>query len=79
MHLPAILCAIAHMQTSEGVWYPMGGTCVIARALARLAQVLGVRVRANRGIRRIVVDEGRVTAIITDHGEPVPVRGRLEC
>ena len=23
---PAILCGIAHMQTSEGVWYPIGGT-----------------------------------------------------
>ena len=22
---PAVLCSIAHMQTSEGVWYPMGG------------------------------------------------------
>src|SRR5215213_4342966 len=23
---PAVLCGIAHMQTSEGIWYPMGGT-----------------------------------------------------
>ncbi|HYH68352.1 MAG TPA: NAD(P)-binding protein, partial [Urbifossiella sp.] len=23
---PAVLCGIAHMQTNEGVWYPMGGT-----------------------------------------------------
>ena len=23
---PAVLCAIAHMQVGDGVWYPMGGT-----------------------------------------------------
>ena len=23
---PAVLCGIAHMQTKEGVWYPIGGT-----------------------------------------------------
>ena len=23
---PAVLCGIAHMQTSEGIWYPRGGT-----------------------------------------------------
>ncbi len=23
---PAVLCGIAHMQTEEGVWYPIGGT-----------------------------------------------------
>src|SRR5581483_5699228 len=26
---PAILCAIEHMQRSEGVWYPLGGTRAI--------------------------------------------------
>lgn len=39
---PAVLCAIAHMQTREGVWYPLGGTGAVPRALARLARDLGV-------------------------------------
>ncbi len=30
---PAIVCAIGHMQASEGVWYPMGGTRAIPEAL----------------------------------------------
>ncbi|HYP14713.1 MAG TPA: FAD-dependent oxidoreductase [Bryobacteraceae bacterium] len=34
---PAILCAIAHMQTSEGVWYPRGGTGAVPKALHKLA------------------------------------------
>ena len=46
---PAVLCGIAHMQTSEGVWYPRGGTGAVPRALARLAAELGVEVRTGAG------------------------------
>ena len=70
---PAILCAIAHMQTSEGVWYPRGGTGAVAKALTRLAGELGVRFRNNCGVRRIEVEAGRVTAIRTELGERFPV------
>ncbi len=34
---PAVLCGIAHMQTSEGVWYPRGGIAAVSRALGALA------------------------------------------
>ena len=30
---PAVLCGIAHMQTDEGVWYPIGGTRAVPLAL----------------------------------------------
>ena len=42
---PAVLCGIAHMQTSEGVWYPKGGTRAVPVVLQRLAQELGVELR----------------------------------
>ncbi|MEM9184858.1 MAG: FAD-dependent oxidoreductase, partial [Planctomycetota bacterium] len=44
---PAVLCSIAHMQTSEGVWYPMGGTRAVPEALAKLAGELGVDARTD--------------------------------
>src|SRR4051794_23505196 len=31
---PAVLCGIAHMQTAEGVWYPIGGTGAVPAALS---------------------------------------------
>jgi phytoene dehydrogenase-like protein len=34
----ARLCGIAHMQTDEGVWYPMGGTRAVPLALEKLAR-----------------------------------------
>ena len=71
---PAVLCAIAHMQTSEGVWYPHGGMAAVPQALARLAIRLGVEVRLGTGVRRILLDDaGAVVGLETDEGESVPL------
>lgn len=69
---PAILCAIAHMQTSEGVWYPRGGTAAIPAALSRLASELGVQFRTGTDVRRIVVEGGQARGIETSAGETIP-------
>src|SRR3954452_23322452 len=66
---PAILCAIAHMQAEEGVWYPIGGTRAIPNALTGLAIELGVEIRTNCAVERIVVDEGSVRGIVTESGD----------
>jgi phytoene desaturase len=68
---PAVLAGIAHMQTDEGVWYPIGGISAIPAALRRLAEELGVEMRFETGISRITTARGRVTGITTDRGETV--------
>lgn len=68
---PAVLCGIAHMQTDEGVWYPVGGTRAVPVALAKLARELGVEFRPNTQIKRITIESGRVTGVITDNGENI--------
>ena len=71
---PAVLCGIAHMQTGEGVWYPMGGTGAVPRALTRLATELGVEIRTGTGVRRILqASEGGVRGVETEAGEHVPL------
>jgi phytoene desaturase len=72
---PAVLCGIAHMQTQEGVWYPLGGTRAVPEALVKLAGGLGVELRTGVGVRRILFDEARraVTGVETDAGEQVPL------
>ena len=69
---PAILCAIAHMQTSEGVWYPRGGTRAVPEALAKLAEELGVKLHTNCGVKRILADTA-VRGIETEGGERIPL------
>lgn len=71
---PAILCAIAHMQASEGVWYPLGGTRAIPEALVRLARELGVIFRTNTSIRRIDVVEDAIRGVETASGEYVALQ-----
>src|SRR5439155_13651494 len=66
---PAVLCGIAHMQTAGGVWYPRGGTVAVPRALVRLAEKLGVELRTECGVRRIVLDDrGGVAGLETESG-----------
>lgn len=71
---PAVLCGIAAMQTSEGVWYPKGGTRAVPIALANLARELGVVFRSGVSIRTIERDQGGgVAAVWTDGGERIAV------
>ena len=60
---PAVLCSIASMQTGEGVWYPMGGTRAIPRALGKLAKELGVAVMTGCDVDQIVVENKKVFCV----------------
>ncbi len=66
---PAVLCCIAHMQTEEGVWYPMGGTRAVPEALTALAERLGVDIRTGTGVARILRTGGRASGVETEAGE----------
>ncbi|TWU03237.1 phytoene desaturase family protein [Neorhodopirellula pilleata] len=66
---PAVLCGIAHMQTEEGIWYPIGGTRAVPEALAKLAGELGVEIRTGTDILKIETAAGGVTGVTTAGGE----------
>ena len=65
---PAVLCAIAHMQASGGVWYPKGGTRAVATALAGLAERLGVRLMPGTEVTGFDIERGAVEAVKTADG-----------
>ena len=66
---PAVLCGIAHMQTNEGVWYPMGGTRAIPEALIRLGNDLGVTYQTGQQVTAIRTSGGAVTGVELENGE----------
>jgi phytoene desaturase len=82
---PAVLCGIAHMQTDEGVWYPIGGTRAVPLALEKLARELGVEFRLNTGIKQILTNKssrdlssGRERSSLSpSEGERAGVRGQV--
>jgi len=69
---PAVLCAIAHMQAADGVWYPMGGTRAVAEALMKLATELGATFRTGTEVQALRIENGAVTGIVTAEGDTVP-------
>jgi diapolycopene oxygenase len=66
---PAVLCGIAHMQTEEGIWYPMGGTRAVPEALERLALELGVEIRTECDVDTIETVGNTVTGIKLTNGK----------
>ncbi len=70
---PAVLCGIAHMQTHDGVWYPMGGTRAVPEALAKLATERGVAIRTGVGVSEILSESGAARGVVLDTGETVPL------
>ncbi len=70
---PAVLCAIAHMQTQEGIWYPRGGIRAVPEALVSLGHELGIEYRTGTGIARILTDRATnsVRGVETESGETV--------
>ncbi len=65
---PAVLCAIAHMQAADGVWYPMGGTRAVADALAKLAGELGVDLRPDVDVTGVEIADGAAVGVRTANG-----------
>ena len=68
---PAVLCGIAHMQTDEGIWYPVGGTRAVPEALAKLALELGATIRLSTDVSKIETNGHRVTGVLTESGETI--------
>lgn len=70
---PAVLCGIAHMQTSEGIWYPLGGTRAVPEALVRLGRELGVVFQTDAQVVRIHQQGNQVSSVQLADGT------QLEC
>lgn len=66
---PAVLCGIAHMQTEEGVWYPMGGTRAVPEALYKLGCELGVTYKTEADIETILTADKRAQGVKLTSGE----------
>ncbi|KXX65800.1 1-hydroxycarotenoid 3,4-desaturase CrtD [Marichromatium gracile] len=67
---PATLMLIAHVE-QQGVWLVRDGMHRVARALAALAEGLGVELHYGRGVSEIEVARGRASGVILEDGERV--------
>ncbi|HYD98465.1 MAG TPA: phytoene desaturase [Alphaproteobacteria bacterium] len=68
----SIYALIHALERRWGVWFARGGTGALIRALATLFQELGGTLRLGAAVERIVVEEGRVAAVVTMDGTRHP-------
>lgn len=65
---PATLMLIAHVEQA-GVWLIEGGIHALARAMANVAESLGVQFRYGVGAREILTANGRANGVLLTTGE----------
>ncbi|MGC0364488.1 phytoene desaturase [Rhodococcus sp. 27YEA15] len=64
----AVYGAIAHMDTSLGVYFPEGGMRTIAESMAAAFTTAGGVLALGSGVERLGVTDGRVTSVHTGSG-----------
>jgi diapolycopene oxygenase len=68
---PAVLCSIAHMQTSGGVWYPIGGTRAVAEALKAFGERHGAVYRDRTEVKNLIVRDGKAVGVELPDGQKI--------
>ncbi len=59
----------------KGAWgHAIGGMGAITQAMARSATAAGAEIRIGCGVRELLVEDGRVTGVVTEHSDIVHAR-----
>ncbi|MBD3941724.1 phytoene desaturase [Microbacterium sp. NEAU-LLC] len=61
--VPSLYHLMSHLDLDEHVLYPRGGFTEIIRAVTRLAEASGVRIRTGARVSAILTDAGRATGV----------------
>lgn len=61
--LPGLFSILAYGELAYGLWLPRGGIYALVEGVERLARELGVQIHTQRPVKRIVIEQRRVTGI----------------
>ncbi|MEL7248600.1 MAG: phytoene desaturase family protein [Bacteroidota bacterium] len=62
---PALYSLMNYADLALGTWYPKGGMHEIVKAMVRVAEEKGVKIKYNEEVRQIVVPNGHATQVLT--------------
>lgn len=62
---PALYSIMSHVDLTLGVWYPMGGVRMLAEAMAKLCEELGVEFHFDEEVKSISTSNGKATGVTT--------------
>ena len=66
---PALYSMMNYADMSLGTWYPKGGMFEIVKAMVKLAEEQGVKIRLGQEVRTLKVEGGQITKIVTQDTE----------
>ncbi|MEP6687855.1 MAG: phytoene desaturase family protein [Gemmatimonadales bacterium] len=69
---PAIYSLLPYTEVAGGLYFPMGGMHAMPRALARLAEEMGVDIRYRHDVRSLERSSERITAVTLADGTRLP-------
>jgi len=64
---PAVYQMIPFLEKEGGVWFTQGGMYSLVSAFERLFQEIGGKILTNTEVRQIVIENGQVKGVSTDH------------
>jgi phytoene desaturase len=67
--IPATFALIPYVEFGLGAWAVRGGIYNIPKALAKLAEELGVKLRLNCEVEKIIVEAGKAVGVLQKNGE----------
>lgn len=70
-HCSSVFSLVSWLEFAEGIWQPEGGFRALARAFARAAEDLGVRIHLGRPVRQVLIEHGKAVGIELEDGERV--------
>lgn len=65
---PGLFTILSFMEHAFGIYHPVGGTDAVMRAMATVAERLGVTFRLGTPVRRLLLNGCRAEGVITDDG-----------
>jgi len=65
---PALYSLMNYADIKLGTWYPMGGMCEIPKAMAKIAESLGVKMRLGESVLSLRITHRDIKDIVTDRG-----------
>lgn len=68
----AMYSLITYADLALGMWYPKGGIYSIIEDMVAIAADLGVEIRCNSPVQKIVIENKRVTGVRLESGEFIP-------
>ncbi len=66
---PAVFALLPYTEATAGIWFPKGGMHAVPLALADVCRAEGVKLSFSRGVKQVLVEQGKAVGVELEDGE----------